>query len=248
MGYSLSFGGVDLSTYELIITSPGINQLRQLESHVQLPDKGYAFRPMREPRYIRVKCAVTGTTRANLDVNLDTIKRVLTTLVTKQLIFDVLSGRFFNAMLENFEGDYLSTTLFEGVIAFICPDPLGYSITETSSDHNIDADPKTVNEVTEGTGFIEPVYTLTAGDVLDTVTIKVENIEGGEELQWVGSLNNGQMLEIDVATWAVKKAGVASMTISGRFPRLKPNTTNQIKVTGFLTNGSLNIKYRNTYL
>lgn len=251
MAHSIEFNGVDMSAYGLRVTLPGVNLLRQLTSHVQLPDRGYAFRPMREPRYIVVECIVTGTSLANLDVNLDAIKRVLTHIEPKKLIFDALATRYFNAVLESFEGEYLLATSFKGVISFICPDPLGYGIDpEISHNHDIDTAPSTtVDEVTEGTGYIEPVYTLTAGDVLTTATIKIEHIAGNEELQWIGSLAIGEELEIDVANWMVKKEAVASMaTVTGRFPRMLPNTTNQIKVTGFLTNGSLNIKYRNTYL
>lgn len=251
MAHSINFNEIDMSTYKLIVITPGVNLLRQLVSHIQLQDRGYAFRPVREPRCITVECAVTGTSRANLDVNLDVIRRTLTLLVPKKLIFDALSGRYFNAILGSFVGGYRGTTQFEGVIDFICPDPLGYKITPTDHDHDIDANPKTVDEAVAGTGYVAPVYTLTAKNALTEATIKVENLTTEEELIWVGDLAIDDDLVIDVENWIVKKNVTASMaTVTGKFPRLKPNATNQIKVTGlFVTvTGNLNITYRETYL
>lgn len=169
----------------------------------------------------------------------------------KKLILDLPSDRYYMAKVaRKIEYEFIGSKLALSTIVFICPDPLGYSTTLTESNHPLTGtDPKTVNESVGGTGYIEPVYTLTAGEVLTDVTIKVENIEGDEELQWIGSVGNGKKLEIDVANWMVKNDGVASMaTVTGRFPRLKPNATNSIKVTGFSNTGSLNIKYRDTYL
>jgi len=168
----------------------------------------------------------------------------------KHLTLDFPDDRFYKAKLDNpIDWEIITHKLARAELSFICPDPLGYSSSETSSDHNINADPKTVTETTGGTAYIEPVYTLTAGEALNDVTIKVENTDTGEELQWQGSLANGEKLEIDVGLWIVKKEGVASMAdMSGKFPRLLPGFANSIKVTGFGSLGSLNIKYRNTYL
>lgn len=251
MARSINFNVNDMSTHKLIVTSPGINLLRQLVGRVQLQDRGYAFVPMREPRRITVGCAVTGTSLANLDVNLDAIKKILTELVPKKLIFDSLPLRYFNAILESFEGEYTLATLFQGRLVFICPDPLGYKTTEDNHNHNIDANPKTVNEPVAGTGYVAPVYTLTAKNTLTDATIKVENLTTDEELQWIGSLAIDGTLVIDVAKWLVSKGVTADMaTVTGKFPRLKPGVTNQIKVTGLYVSvtGTLNITYRDTYL
>ncbi len=249
MAYSINFDGNDLSTYSLVVTSPGVNAFSQIVSRVQLQDRGYAFKPNKEPRIIIVAFDVSGTSRSNLDSNLDTIKRILNQLIVKQLKFDVLSGRFFNAILETFEGNYLTATLFRGTLEFICPDPVAYSTTQTSSDFNIDADPKTVSEVVAGNAYILPVFTLAAGDTLSGVTILVENLTTLESLTWVGSLAIGEELIIDSERWLVTKEGVADMgTVTGEFPRLEPNVTNSIKVTAFGTSGTMNITYREGYL
>lgn len=251
MAHSIEFSTIDLSTYKLTVASPGDNLLKQLVGQAQLQDKGYAFRPARKPRDIRLDFAVTGTSRADLDSNLDSIKKIVTLLVPKALIFDTLPGRHFNAILENFSGDYEGATLFEGRMDFTCPDPLGYGITEYDDhDHDIGAAETTVDEVVGGTAYTDPILTLLAKNNL-TETIKVENLTTEEELQWTGSLIVDGTLEIDVARMQVRKGVDLSMaSVTGKFPRLKPGVTNQIKVTKLYTGtkGYLNIKYRDAYL
>lgn len=266
MARSINFNETDMSAYELIVTTPGFNLLRQLVSRVQLQDRGYAFRPMRQPRVITADFSVTGTSLANLDVNLDAVKRLLTLTEPKKLIFDSLPLRYYNAILESFEGEYRLATLFQGILVFVCPDPLGYKTTESDHSHDINLSPKTINEPVGGTGYVAPVLTLTATNTLTGATIKVKNLTTDEELQWIGDLAIDGTLVIDVAKWLVSKGAVASMaTVTGKFPRLKPNVTNQIKVTGLQTTkiafpytfpftfptqppGNLNILYRDTYL
>jgi phage-related protein len=98
-----------------------------------------------------------------------------------------------------------------------------------------------------GTAITLPVWTLTAGETLSDVTIKLENVTTGEELQWTGSLVDEDELEIDCKYWTVKKNGTADMNITGEFPRLAVGA-NSIKVTGLSTTGTLNITYRDAYL
>jgi predicted phage tail component-like protein len=250
MSRSFSFDGNDLADYGLIVSSPGDNPFSQLVSRIQLQDRGYAFRPQRSPRQIQVDFSVTGTSRANLDSNLDNIKRIITKLVVKQLIFDTLTDRYFDAILENFTGGYRSAVLFTGRMSFICPDPVAHSITETSSDFNIDADPKTVTEVVGGSAFLLPVFTLTAGEALAAITLLVENLTTLEEISIASlTLANTEVLVIDSERWLVTKEGTAEMSnVTGKFPRLEPNITNSIKVTAFGTLGTLNITYKEAYL
>ncbi len=249
MAYSLSFDGNDLGDYNLVVTSPDINHSGQNVPSIQLQDRGYIFRPQKQPRRIRIGFDVTGTSRSSLDGNLDSIKQIVTALVAKQLIFDTIATRYFNAILMDFSGQYLSASLFRGRMDFTCPDPLAYSVTETSNDFSIDSDPKTIEEVVNGGGYVSPVWTLTAGENLVAVTIKLENLTTIEELQWTGSLASAEELEIDVVRWLVSKEGVADMaTITGKFPQLEGGIDNVVKVTGLSTTGSLNIKYRATYL
>ena len=250
MAYSLSFDGNDLSDYELVVTSPDMNRFSQNVPSIQLQDRGYAFRPQRQPRLITVQFDVTGSTRSVLNSNLDTIKRILTTLVVKHLIFDTLTTRYFNAIVQNFGGQYLSATLFRGDMTFTCPDPVAYSTTETSSDFDIDADPKTITEVVDGSAFLLPVYTLVAGENLAGITLLVENLTTLEELSIASlTMTNTEILVIDCERWLVTLESAAEMSnVTGKFPRLEPNLTNSIKVTAFGALGTLNITYREAYL
>ncbi len=250
MSYSLNFDGNDLSDYNLVVTSSSINLFSQIVSRVQLQNRGYAFRPQREPRAIVVNFDITGTSRSNLDNNLDTIKRLLTTLVVKQLIFDTITDRYFNAILENISGVYLQAMLFRGTLAFICPDPVAHSITEISSDFNIDSDPKTITEDVEGSAFLLPVYTLVAGEDLSGITLLINNLTTLEELSITSlTLGNTETLVIDCERWLVTNEGAAEMgNVTGKFPRLEPQIVNSIKVTNFGSLGTLNITYREAYL
>lgn len=250
MSRSFSFDGNDLADYGLIVSSPGDNPFSQLVSRIQLQDRGYAFRPQRAPRRIQVDFWVTGTSRSNLDSNLDDIKRILTKLVVKQLIFDTLTDRYFDAILESFTGDYRSVDRFVGRLSFICPDPVAHSVDETSSDFNIDSNPKTITEVVGGSAFLLPVFTLTAGEALSGITLLVENLTTLEELSIASlTLANTEILVIDSERWLVTKEGTAEMSnVTGKFPRLEPNITNSIKVTAFGSLGMLNITYKEAYL
>jgi len=246
---SLSFNGTDLSTYGLIVTNESAAAFRQLVDFVQLPDAAYPFGATREAKSISLDIAITGSSYANVQSKLDAIKRILNQRASKHLILDVQDDRYYNAQFISLGGAYKSPRAFIGNLDFTCPDPVAHSTTETSSDFNINADPKTVTETTGGTDYIKPIYTLTAGEALNDVTIKVECVETEEELQWTGSLANTEKLMVDVINWIVRKEGSTSMaTVVGQFPRLLPGITNHIKITGFGTTGALNISYRNCFL
>lgn len=251
MSYSLNFNGTGLGNYDLVVTSANVNKRRQEGYHIQVQELAYPSEPQRLARYINLDIAVTGADRDDLDSNLDTIKRILFHDEPKHLILDILDDRYFEALLEDFGGDYRSATLFEGNLGFICPDPDGYDIDPTTTESFAISGTTTVTETTGGTGDIRPVYTITAGDDLTTLTILLKNIDTGEELSWgggAGALANGEKLEIDTVTWIVKKQDVASMaTVSGQFPKLLASTGNRIKVTDVST-GTLVIVYKNRYL
>ncbi|MBA7587228.1 hypothetical protein ES708_29249 [subsurface metagenome] len=255
MSRSIDFNNTDMSAHKLIITTPGFNVLKQLVGRIQLQDRGYGFTPMREPRHITVAFAVTGTSLSDLDINLDAVKRLLTLTVPAKLIFDSLPLRYYNAILESFEGEYSLATLFQGTLGFVCPDPLGYkTVPYTDHDHAIDAAEDTIYEPVLGTGYVLPVYTLTAKENLGSAetptTIKLKNVTTNEELIWEGFLVTDGTLVINCEKWLVSKGVDASMaTVTGKFPRLKPAATNEFLVTGLFAyvEGNLNIAYKDTY-
>ena len=249
----MKYNGTDLSDYNLKakIISPASFMPSIKSSYIEVADKAYDFQAFLRPRIIELEVYVTGTSEANLISNLDSISLLFApTEGTGPLILDFPDDRYYNAKV-NSPLDYqiVHHKLAQGTISFICPDPRGYDNDNTSSNFEIDADPDpdTAEEAVGGTAYVDPVYTLTAGEALDTVTIKVENTDTEEELQWIGSLANGKVLVINTGTMHVTKEGDASMaTVTGQFPRLKPGITNHIKITAFI--GTLNIAYRDMYL
>ena len=244
---SFTFNYVDLADYDLSVTSSSFFTFNQSLSYTQLKDYALIGSYKRNALGLRMNVVIQGTNAADVISNLDNVKKTLVSEEEKELILDSISTRYWNARLESLDGDFVANTAWQGTLSFLCPDPLAYSTTETSSDFNIDADPKTITETVGGTAITKPVWTLTAGETLSDVTIKLENVATGEELQWTGSLVDEDTLEIDCQYWTVKKNGTVDMNITGEFPRLTPGA-NSIKVTGLSTTGTLNITYRDAYL
>jgi predicted phage tail component-like protein len=249
----MNFDSNDLSSYDLTVKKSSISSFLPpiKTSYVDIADKAYDFRAFLQPRLITVDVVVTGTGESDLISNLDAVSKILNPAYgVKKLVLDFPDDRYYNAKVNGpIDWQVVTYKLAMAQIGFVCPDPHGYANSQTDSNHSINADPKTVVETTGGTAYVEPVYTLTAGENLTSITLKVENINTEEELQWQGSLNDTEELEIDAGLWIVKKEGTADMAdASGQFPRLLPDQDNSIKVTGFGSLGSMNIVYRDTYL
>ncbi len=250
MANSIDFNGNDLSGYGLVLTHGNPQDFQQLSDSQQIEDIAYSFNPKHQPRVFRLDVDIIAATRATLDGYLDSIKAIIVTEAAAALKFDTITDRYWMAKLDAFTGGYRAKGWFAGVMILRADDPLAYDNTEVDSPHVINAPATTVVETTEGTGYINPVYTLTAKENLGAITIKLENISTDEELQWTGTLTTNDELEIDVANWTVKKNDVDDMDITGQFPRLAPNMANSIKVTALFSavNGELDIVYRNRYL
>jgi len=244
---SLTFNSTDLQDYGLITTSYDLPVAQDAQS-IRLQNKAYAWRSSLQPKAIAVGVVVTAASQALLITALDNIKTKLNTREDAELILDILSTRYWNARFDSFNGGFVSPTAWRGNLSFTTLDPLAYSTSETDSDHNIDADPDTVIETAGGTANTEPVYTLTAGEALNGVTIELNNLTTEVALTWEGDLADTDELEIDVANWLVTKNDTPSMAaVSGQFPYLQPGA-NSIKVTNFSTTGTLKILYRARYL
>lgn len=251
MANSFNFNSTDLSAYGLKVLNFDIPNFAQQSESQLIQDISYGFQPKRPAKVIVIDVAITGADRSTLDGYLDSIKRILVSETAKALKIDAITDRYWNAKLEALSGYYNGATYWGGTVTLRADDPMAYDNSETSSDHSINADPKTVVEAVGGTGTVLPVYTLTAKENLGAVTIKLENLSLDEELQWDGSLTTDDELEIDVANWTVKKNGTEDMAdVSGKFPRLAANLNNSIKVTGLYSSvaGELNITYRKRYL
>ena len=246
--HSFSFATTDLSAYGLIVNSVDVNRLRQELSLVQLQDRAYSFSPKNPPRIISLGCTVIGDIRADLDSNLDAIKELLHTNGVQKLELDSITDRYFNAVLESFEGAYRGSSLFEATIVFVCPDPLAYDNEPTVSPHPVDSSPDSFNEVVGGNAVAVPVWKIQPSVAVDG-KVTLRNDTRGEEIEWTGVLNGStDYLEIDSETWVVKKNGTADMSsVAGEFPKLTGGVTNAIETTGF-TGGTVTITYSKRYL
>ena len=244
MANSLSLDGVDLSVYGLIVNVSNL-PVSQTTVITILQDKGFAGRSSLIPKTISLETSITGSALTNLLSNLDSIEKILNNREVVKLMLDVLNDRYWEVRFQSLEGKIISPTVWQGSLEFIAPNPLAYDTNLTENSYAVNADPKTIIEAVGGTADTEPIYTLTAGEDLTDVAIKIEN--GGKALTWTGSLLNGQKLEVDVEHWVVKKEGTADMVISGEFPHLVPGDNN-IQVTNFGILGTLKIAYRNRFI
>jgi predicted phage tail component-like protein len=251
MANSLSFGGTALSTYGLYVTSDDAYISSQLIETSQLQDKAFASSPKKEARTITLDVCVKGSSLSDLISNIDSLKRVLMLGVTaEELILDILPSRYFNALCSGFAPKIDTTTTMSGTLSFLCADPRAYAVTPTSSDFNIDADPKTITETPGGSAYIQPVWTLTAGETLTDAEIILKNETTDETFTITLSMVDEDVLVINSQTFEVELNGVnviADMADAAVFPRLSPGIANTITVTGFSTTGTLNISYRDTY-
>ena len=244
MANSLSLDGVDLSVYGLIVNVSNL-PVSQTTAITTLQDKGFAGRSSLITKTISLEASITGSALTNLLSNLENIKKILNNREVVKLILDVLNDRYWEVRFQSLEGKIISPTVWQGSLEFIAPNPLAYDTNLTENSYAVNADPKTIIETVGGTADTEPIYTLTAGEDLTNVAIKIEN--DGKALTWTGSLLNGQKLEVDVEHWVVKKEGTADMVISGEFPHLVPGDNN-IQVTNFGILGTLKIVYRNRFI
>jgi predicted phage tail component-like protein len=247
MAGAFTFNGIDMSAYGLTVTDHNAEDYSRAVNTIQTKGRAYISGEYMPARPLRLEVVIQGSSISDLKSKLDSIVAILSS--DGYLILDDDTTKHFNA---HFVGksklEKWGNTNWEGTLEFICPDPLVYSTTETSSDHTINADPKTVTETAGGNTITKPVWTLTAGETLTDVTISLKNNTTNEEITWEGSLASTDELEIDSQYWTVKKNGTESMaTVSGKFPRLTPGS-NSITVTALSTTGSLNITYRAAYL
>ena len=252
MANSITFNSVNLGDYDLIITGYDF-PVSQIAEYTQLRDISYSWGNWLPPKEIALGASVTGTTRANLNTKLDSIRLALNERTDEILLLAIQTDRYWMARFRGFTGAFVTATTWIGQILFTCYDPFAYSIDpeEDTGALAIDTAPSTTVEVTtEGTARIEPIYTLTAtGGVVTAATVKLENTDTLEEIIWVGTVANTQSLVIDTVRWIIENDGVASMaTVTGQFPRLLANQVNDIKVTGFGTTGHLTVTYRNRFL
>lgn len=246
---SLYFNLIDLSAYGLTVQKVDWPMIHGIEP-VQLYDLSVAYDSHKVPITISAQITISAATTALLRSYIDSIRGILNERDNEELRFDVMDDRYWLARFESMGGGLISPQAWQGDISFLCLDPVAYSMTETTDGPTaVDADPKTLPIVTGGNARISPVYTLVSGENLGAVTITLENDETGDLLSWTGTMGNAETLIIDVEHWLVTLEGAASMDdVTGEFPQLLPNQSNDIIVDGFSNTGTLKVVYRNRYV
>jgi len=258
MSWSFKYNNIDLSTYGLTLVMSATSQSALLSADpVQLQDREYVSSSLSPAKIIMLEVVVKAASTATLLSYIDSIKRICGQKEAGQLVLDILDDRYWTARFMSLNGQLISPYAFRGEITFSADDPLAYDVnTTTSGPHSITSGDITFDVVVGGTAYAKPVYTLTAGDALTSIALKVKNTDTTEEFSWGtgvagDDVGNGHLFVIDSSLWYATNNAVSAMAkVTGQFPRLIPGATNHIKVTDFWdTNpGVLNIVYRAAYL
>jgi len=245
---SITYNGVDLSaaTYDLVVTTSDPSAQLVSESF-QLLTKSYSPEGKFPPKSLVMGVSVTGTSRADIESKLDSIKAVLNQRMSKKLILSTLSDRYWMARFQGLSGSYPSPTMFRGTLSFTCFDPFAYAVTESDDTYDLDADPKVITVTSEGSADSEPILYLKAGEAWDA-SVSISNAGIGMVFEYSGAIADGHTLIINCQSWYVSLDGSTAMAdISGQFPVLKPGA-NSISVVGFGVLGTLRIRYRARFI
>ena len=243
---SITFNGTDLSSYGLSLITPDPSATLMADSF-QMLRRAYAPESKSGPKSMMLGVQVSGTSQADVESKLDSIKAVLNYRRDGRLILSTSSDRYWIARFSDLSGMWSGPLLFSGTITFICHDPFAYAVTETNAVYDIDADPKELSLTVAGSADADPVFVLTAGEAWDS-SLTLLNAVNGMEFTWADAMTSGQRLTIDCRTWYASLEGSAAMTgAGGQFPVLKPGS-NLISVTGFGSLGTLRIRYRARYM
>lgn len=243
---SITFAGVDLSAYGLVLVSPDPSMQLVSETY-QMLTRAYSPESKRTPKNIILGIEVVGTSRATAEAYLDSIKAVLNRSVDGRLVLSNMSDRYWMARYQSLQGSWPAPSTFSGTLSFICHDPMAYAVAETNATYSIDADPKEISLTVAGSGDAEPQFILAAGEAWDS-TVYIVNAALGQTFQWTGVMTSGQRLTVDSKTWYVSLNGATAMSgVDGQFPKLAPGG-NLISVEGFGSLGSMRVKYRARYV
>ncbi len=254
---SLSFNGIDLGQYGLIVHTITLPVILKAEV-MQLPHKGIVGKSFYAPKYISLNIYIQGSSFENLIAAIDSVTTALNTDENAQLILDSISDRYWLARLDEMKGRFLGPHLWQADVDFLCPDPAAYSVAEIEAAGSVGSfpyifpiwfgDEKTL--AVGGSASTWPVFIMTVNDTIAQDTeISIENETTGEELIYTvpaGGLVATDVLEIDCRNQIVYFNDVASMsTVSGKFPSLIVGS-NTLQFTNFT--GYVEITYRHRYL
>jgi hypothetical protein len=273
MAKSFTFDSVDMADYDLQVVDYDIPEMAGIDFNMHSPIMGDAsFTSLNHTiRTITIECAITGTSVADMQSNLDSVKSALNPILTDKILsIDGVADRQFVGRVSGISAPSVkgkSIKVFE--VTFQClAEQFGTAETESSTAIATDPDTLTISAVL-GNVHRQPcaLYVRnTTGGTLTGQTVSVENETTNETLVAEVTLQNGYWLQIgEIAANgtfgavlklstgsgadpdALSYVDVMSMYESGDWPRLKGGVDNDITVIGIST-GTLLWKYRARYL
>jgi predicted phage tail component-like protein len=245
MANSLSFNGIDLSVYGLIVKTRG-TPVEFTADSVLVHNISYAGDSKVPPKNISLEVAVLGSTVTELKSFMDSIMLILNQPTDEQLILDTQTDRYWLARFKTLTGGYRGLK-FEGALDFTCHDPFAYAVAPSSDATaiaNVVADNAVVD--TGGNALIRPVYTILSDAIRVGTNVILHSDNTDEEIEWIGNLAVGTVLVFNTALWVVTKNGVEDMaTVDGQFPTLVQGGINLILTAGFT--GTLTVTWRDRF-
>ena len=273
MAKSFTYDGTDMATHDLQVIEYEIPEMATIDftSHGAIMGDANFTSLNHMIRTITLECAVSGTSAADLQTNMDTIKGVLNPILTdKVLSVDGVINRQFLGRVRSISAPQVkgqAVKVFS--VVFECVAEM-FATSETESSGAITTSPDTVT-ISSVTGSVhrQPCALYVRNSTGGTLTgqpISVENETTNETIAGKFTIQDGYWIQIgeiaaDGTFSSVLKMStgsdadpdnlefidVISMYTSGDWPRLKPGVDNDITVTGILT-GTLLWKYRARFL
>jgi phage-related protein len=245
-----TYNAVDPGTYGVRLLDRGEDLLPAARSYrMALPGRNgeHEFPSDLGLRVFDMKIWCVQASASALATNLDSISQLFDpTQGTKQLIFDLLSTRYYLARVDGtFQITRRFTVSADLSVRMVCADPLAYATTQstpTSASSPLAITPS-------GTFKVQPVIDLVCGNTYSG-NIVFTNAATGESLTWNGSVVNTDTIRVECDTFRVRKNGALAM--SGLMPgsvffALLPGVSNSISVTG-PTITSITATYRARWL
>lgn len=273
MPKSMTYDGTNLADYGLQVTEYDVPELADIEVNKHMAIFGDSeFTSVNfTTRTIRVECTVKAGSKAELQSNMDSIKRLLNPILTDKVItLDAIEDRRFIGRLEEMGAPSVKARwAFSFRMIFVCMADM-QSVNETNASTAIATDPDTltISAPDGSTSRIPTEFYVRneTGATLTSVTIILSNDTTNESITWKGTIQDDYWLrigsldsngrhksvleisttngsDVDILEWVSAEVGYQS----GDWPRLKGGVANDITVTGIST-GTLEHTYRDRYL
>lgn len=271
--HSLHFGAqagslTDLSgdTYGLLVEPGAIGFGPTPQTSIaQTPgrDGGHIYNTRYSGRTATIPIRVEGDSAADLKTKLDAVAYFLrASRGNGYYKLDSFDDRLFYGRLDGrLDFDFYGPRMARATLQLISPEAFLYAATETTQTETISASPTTFDVPNggadvAGTAPASPVWIIknTAGSTSGAITF--ESLTRSEVFNTTTGLGNNHWARLDVARGILERSTdsganwSAWMTARGNYtdiPRLSPQTSNSIRITG-ITAGEVVCTYRARFL